>query len=39
MSLTNKPIKIRSADLYRLENEKIVEHWDVVDQSGVKPYS
>lgn len=39
MSPTNKPIKIRSADLYRLENEKIVEHWDVVDQSGVKPYS
>jgi predicted ester cyclase len=29
---TNKPVKIRSADLYRIENSKIVEHWDVVDQ-------
>jgi steroid delta-isomerase-like uncharacterized protein len=29
---TNKKINIRSADLYRIENEKIVEHWDVVDQ-------
>jgi predicted ester cyclase len=29
---TNKPVKIRSADLYRIENGKIVEHWDVVDQ-------
>jgi predicted ester cyclase len=29
---TNKPVNIRSADLYRIENEKIVEHWDVVDQ-------
>ena len=28
----NKPVNIRSADLYRIENEKIVEHWDVVDQ-------
>jgi predicted ester cyclase len=31
-SATNKKIKIRSADLYRTENEKIVEHWGVVDQ-------
>jgi len=23
---------MRSADLYRIENEIIVEHWDVVDQ-------
>ena len=30
--LTNKPVTIRSADLYRIENDKIVEHWDVVDQ-------
>ncbi len=22
----------RSADLYRIENDKIVEHWDVVDR-------
>jgi predicted SnoaL-like aldol condensation-catalyzing enzyme len=29
---TNKPVNIRSADLYRIENEKIAEHWDVVDQ-------
>jgi steroid delta-isomerase-like uncharacterized protein len=29
---TNKQVKIRSADLYRIENGKIVEHWDVVDQ-------
>ena len=29
---TNKKINIRSADLYRLKNEKIIEHWDVVDQ-------
>ena len=29
---TNKRVKIRSADLYRIENGKIVEHWDVVDQ-------
>jgi predicted ester cyclase len=28
---TNKSVKIRSADLYRLENGKIVEHLDVVD--------
>jgi len=29
---TNRKINIRSADLYRIENEKIVKHWDVVDQ-------
>lgn len=29
---TNKPVTIRSADLYRIENDKVVEHWDVVDQ-------
>jgi predicted ester cyclase len=29
---TNKKVNIRSADLYRIENKKIVEHWDVVDQ-------
>jgi predicted ester cyclase len=32
MPPTNKKINIRSADLYRIENEKIVEHWDIVDQ-------
>jgi predicted ester cyclase len=32
MPPTNKRVNIRSADLYRIENEKIVEHWDVVDQ-------
>jgi predicted ester cyclase len=31
MQPTNKPVKMRSADLYRIENGKIVEHWDVVD--------
>jgi predicted SnoaL-like aldol condensation-catalyzing enzyme len=29
---TNKTVNIRSADLYRIENEVITEHWDVVDQ-------
>lgn len=32
MSPTNKKINIRSADLYRLKNDRIIEHWDVVDQ-------
>ena len=32
MPATNKPVTIRSADLYIIENDKIVEHWDVVDQ-------
>ena len=32
MTPTNKVVKIRSADLYRIENGKIVEHWDVVDR-------
>jgi predicted ester cyclase len=32
MPPTNRPVKIRSADLYRIENAKIVEHWDVVDR-------
>jgi predicted ester cyclase len=31
-SPTNKRVNIRSADLYKIENEKIVEHRDVVDQ-------
>jgi predicted ester cyclase len=31
MPPTNRPVKIRSADLYMIENDKIVEHWDVVD--------
>jgi predicted ester cyclase len=29
---TNKSVINRSADLYRIENNKIVEHWDVVDR-------
>jgi predicted ester cyclase len=29
---TNKKINIRSADLYKIEDEIIVSHWDVVDQ-------
>jgi hypothetical protein len=32
MPPTNKPVNIRFADLYRIENEIIVEHLDVVDQ-------
>ncbi|HEY9398876.1 MAG TPA: ester cyclase, partial [Nitrososphaeraceae archaeon] len=32
MPPTHKPVKIRSADLYRIENGIIVEHRDVVDQ-------
>ncbi len=32
MTPTNKLVKIRSADLYRIENGIIVEHWDVVDR-------
>ena len=32
MPPTNKPVNIRSADLYRVEDEIIVGHWDVVDQ-------
>ena len=31
-SPTNKRVTNRSADLYMIENDKIVEHWDVVDQ-------
>ncbi len=29
---TNKPVNIRSADLYKIENGKITGHWDVIDQ-------
>jgi predicted ester cyclase len=32
MPSTNKKINIRSADLYKIEDEMIVGHWDVVDQ-------
>jgi predicted SnoaL-like aldol condensation-catalyzing enzyme len=32
MPPTNKKINIRSADLYKIEDEIIVGHWDVVDQ-------
>jgi predicted SnoaL-like aldol condensation-catalyzing enzyme len=32
---TSKRVTIKSADLYRVENGKIVEHWDVVDESGM----
>jgi predicted SnoaL-like aldol condensation-catalyzing enzyme len=32
---TGNRVTIRSADLYRIENGKIVEHWDVVDRSGM----
>jgi predicted ester cyclase len=40
---TNKPVNIRSADLYKIENEIITGHWDVVDQLNLLkqlgPYS
>jgi steroid delta-isomerase-like uncharacterized protein len=29
---TNKPVNIKSADLYKIEDGKIKGHWDVVDQ-------
>jgi predicted SnoaL-like aldol condensation-catalyzing enzyme len=32
---SSKRVTIKSADLYRVENGKIVEHWDVVDESGM----
>jgi predicted ester cyclase len=32
MPPTNKKINIRSADLYKMEDEIIVGHWDIVDQ-------
>jgi predicted SnoaL-like aldol condensation-catalyzing enzyme len=30
-----KRVTLKSADLYRIENGKIVEHWDVVDRSQI----
>jgi len=40
---TNKPVNIRSADLYKIENGLITGHWDVVDQLNLLkqlgPYS
>lgn len=32
---TSKKVTIKSADLYRIEDGKIAEHWDVVDESGM----
>jgi predicted ester cyclase len=29
---TNKSVNIRSADLYKIENDLITGHWDVIDQ-------
>lgn len=29
---TNKPVKISSVDLYKIESRIITRHWDVVDQ-------
>jgi predicted SnoaL-like aldol condensation-catalyzing enzyme len=31
-----KRITMKSADLYRIENDTIAEHWDVVDRSGME---
>jgi steroid delta-isomerase-like uncharacterized protein len=32
---TGKTILVRGMDFYRLRDEKIVEHWDVVDDLGM----
>jgi predicted SnoaL-like aldol condensation-catalyzing enzyme len=32
---TGNRVTIKSADLYRIENGMVVEHWDVVDRSGI----
>jgi predicted SnoaL-like aldol condensation-catalyzing enzyme len=32
---TGKRVTMRTADLFRIENRKIVEHWDVVDATGM----
>ncbi len=32
---TNKKVRIRSADLYRIENDIINGHWDIVDELDV----
>lgn len=32
---TGEAITLRTAELMRVEDRKIVEHWDVVDQSGM----
>jgi predicted SnoaL-like aldol condensation-catalyzing enzyme len=33
---TGKRVTIKAADLFRIENSKFVEHWDVVDRSEMK---
>ena len=32
---TGKRVTIKTDDLFRIENAMIVEHWDVVDASGM----
>jgi predicted SnoaL-like aldol condensation-catalyzing enzyme len=32
---TGKKVTIKSVDLYRIDDGKIAEHWDVVDESGM----
>ena len=32
---TGKQVTMKAADLYRIKNDKIVEHLDVVDRSGM----
>ena len=34
---TNGPVTLRTAEIHRLEQGRIVEHWDVVDASGMTP--
>ena len=33
---TSKPVNIRSADLYQIQNDLITGHWDVVDLNLLK---
>ncbi len=32
---TGKRVTIQATDLFRIENSKFVDHWDVVDMSGM----
>jgi steroid delta-isomerase-like uncharacterized protein len=32
---TGKTVRVRGMDFYRLQNAKIVEHWDCIDEIGL----